>query len=309
MNAIKSIIIIALLVFAAGCVMEETARSDRMSIVTTLYPLYEFSKAVGGDKVDVLLLLPPGTEPHTYEPKPSDIIKMANADIFVYIGEEMEPWAEDILKGVDNPGLIVIDSIQNIGMIGHREEMHEHEEEEPEHGEHDPHIWLDFENDNKIIAAITNALALKDPKDAEFYSNNAAVYIARLNALDNKFREGLSDCRHDTFITGGHSAFSYLAERYGLEQISVFGLSPDAEPSPKKIVEIIEIADDKALSYIFFEELVNPKTAEVIAEEIGAQTLVLNPAGSLTKEQMQEETFISVMEKNLESLRIGLECG
>lgn len=309
MNAIKSLIIIALLVFAAGCVREDTAKSDKISIITTLYPLYEFSKTVGGDKADVLLLLPPGTEPHTYDPKPSDIIKIANADIFVYIGEHMEPWAEDILKGIDNQNIIVIDSSKDISMIGHEEEIHEHEEEMHEHGEHDPHIWLDFENDKQIITAITNALASKDPKHAEFYSNNAATYITRLNALDKKFREGLSDCRHDAFITGGHSAFSYLAHKYGLEQISVFGLSPDAEPSPKKVAEIIEIAKEKGLHYIFFEEIVNPKTAEVIADEIGAQTLVINPAASLNKKQMQEETFISIMEKNLESLRIGLGCG
>ncbi len=301
MNRILLIIIIASLFLISGCGQEQAGKSDKISIITTLYPLYEFSNAVGGEKADVLLLLPPGTEPHAYDPKPSDIRKIANADIFVYIGDDMEPWAKDILSGVDNPGLIVIDS-------SHGLEMRTHEGGHG-HGDHDPHIWLDFENDKHIITLIADALELKDLENKAYYNQNAEGYIAELDELDEKFSSGLADCQHNEFITGGHSAFSYLAERYGLEQISVFGLSPDAEPTPKRIVEMTELAKEKGFNYIFFEELVNPKTAQVIADEVGAETIVINPAASLTKDQMERgDTFISVMENNLESLRIGLGC-
>ncbi|MEA3514802.1 MAG: zinc ABC transporter substrate-binding protein [Nanoarchaeota archaeon] len=301
MKRIILIAIIASLFLISGCAEEQIGKSDQISIVTTLYPLYEFSKAAGGEKADVLLLLPPGTEPHAYDPKPSDIRRIANADIFVYTGDAMEPWAKDILTGIDNPGLIVIDS-------SHGLEMRKHEEDHG-HGKHDPHIWLDFENDKHIITSIADVLALKDSENKAYYNQNADDYVAKLDELDYKFSSGLADCEHNEFITGGHSAFSYLAQRYGLEQISVFGLSPDAEPTPKRIVEMTELAKEKGFNYIFFEELVNPKTAQVIADEVGAETLMINPAASLTKEQMEKGyTFISVMENNLENLRVGLGC-
>lgn len=301
MKRIILIIVLASLFLISGCAEEQIGKIDQISIVTTLYPLYEFSKAAGGENADVLLLLPPGTEPHAYDPKPSDIRRIANADIFVYIGDDMEPWAKDILTGIDNPGLIVIDSSNGLEMRTH--------EGHHEHGEHDPHIWLDFENDQHIITLVADALALKDPENKAYYNQNAENYVAELDKLDGKFSRGLADCEHNEFITGGHSAFSYLAQRYGLEQISVFGLSPDAEPTPKKIVEMTELAKEKGFNYIFFEELVNPKTAQVIADEVGAETIVISPAASLTKDQMERgDTFISVMENNLESLRIGLGC-
>lgn len=301
MNKILLITIITSLFLISGCAQEQVSQNDKVSIITTLYPLYEFSRAAGGEKVDVLLLLPPGTEPHAYDPKPSDIRKIANADIFVYIGDAMEPWAKDILEGINNPELIVIDS-------SHGLEMRTHEGGHG-HGEHDPHIWLDFENDKHIITSIADALALKDPENKAYYNQNAESYVLKLDELDDKFSRGLADCQHNEFITGGHSAFSYLAQRYGLEQISVFGLSPDAEPTPRKIAEMTELAKEKGFNYIFFEELVNPKTAQVIADEVGAETLMINPAASLTKEQMERsDTFISVMENNLESLKIGLGC-
>ncbi len=309
-----SVLVVAVLL-VAGCVNNiQKGPKGKISAVTTLFPLYEFAKEVGGDKVDVTLLLPPGAEAHTFEPTPSVIQKINDADIFVYIGAGMEPWAQDIIEGSQNKNLVILDASSKVTLLksqGQDDPEHGFEEQDNEHhqGEYDPHIWLDFDNDKKIIDAISQALAQKDQKNAGFYMENAEDYKAKLSALEKKYGEGLSDCKQKEFITGGHNAFGYLAHKYGLESISAFGVSPDSEPTPQKIKRIIDLTKEHNIKYIYFETLVNPKMAETIAQEANAKTLVLNPAGNLLKEQFQQGvTFISLMEENLENLKIGLEC-
>jgi len=291
--------------------------SEGVLIVTTLYPLYEFSREVGQDKVDVTLLLPPGAEAHTFEPKPSDIKKINNADIFLYIGAGMEPWAHDIIEGSNNLHLSLIDASSKVNLLKsgeheeheHEEEEHEHEGEEHEHGEYDPHIWLDFENDQKIIIAIAESLSEKDPANKDFYMKNANDYNAELGKLHTNYTTSLSNCKQKEFISGGHNAFSYLAHKYNLQTISAFGISPDSEPTPQKIKEIVDLTKEHGIKYIYFEKLVSPKMAETIATEADAKTLILNPGHNLQKEQFEQGiTFISLMEENLENLKIGLEC-
>ncbi|MFH1432568.1 MAG: zinc ABC transporter substrate-binding protein [archaeon] len=317
-----SVLIVAVLL-VAGCVNNVQKESkDKMTIVTTLFPLYEFAKEVGGEKIDVTLLLPPGAEAHTFEPKPSDIQKINNADVFLYIGAGMEPWAHDIVEGSNNKDLLLLDASSKVTLLKSEEhdeheheaeEEHDHEseehEEEHQHGEYDPHIWLDFENDEKIVDAIAQTFAQKDPKNSEFYIKNAQGYNAKLSSLNQKYSDGLSNCKQKEFISGGHNAFAYLAHKYNLESISAFGISPDSEPTPQKIKEIVDLTKEHGIKYIYFEKLVNPKMAETIAQEANAKTLVLNPAHNLLKEQFQQEvTFISLMEENLQNLKIGLEC-
>jgi len=318
--------------------------TEKVTIVTTLFPLYEFTKEVGGDKVEVTLLLPPGAEAHTFEPKPSDIIKINKADIFLYNGEGMEPWAHDILEGINNDKLIIIDASSKVKLLSSYGEEHEHDEleahdhddethtedehnetethkhdeteiydhddkEDHHHGEYDPHIWLDFSNDEKIVRAIAEALSSIDSNNSEAYNKNAENYIASLRQLDTEYSEGLKDCNHNEFITGGHAAFTYLANKYNLEAISAFGISPDSEPTPQKIKEIVDLTRRHNIKYIFFEKLVNPKMTETIASEANAKTLILNPAHNLLKEQFDSNvSFIDLMNENLVNLKTGLEC-
>jgi len=307
--------------------MTTTQNNEKIVIVTTLFPLYEFAKEAGGDNVEVTLLLPPGSEAHTFEPKPSDIIKINEADIFLYVGAGMEPWAHDILTGVNNKDLIIIEASSKAELIKSGESEHMHEEyyteeehtaeeethadteEGHHHDEYDPHIWLDFSNDKKIISAIAQTLIQIDSNNEEYYKSNANSYIAKLNELDSAYSNSLTDCNHKEFITGGHNAFAYLAHKYSLESISAFGISPDSEPTPQKIKEIVDLTKEHNIKYIFFEKLVNPKMAETIAQEAGATTLILNPAHNLLKEQFdQNVSFISLMKENLENLKTGLEC-
>lgn len=294
---------------------------NKINVVTTLFPFNEFTKEIGKDNVNTYLLLPPGSDAHSFEPKPSDIIRIEKADIFIYTGEQMEPWVHNILEGINNKNLIIIDASSIIkNKIEHNhdehEEEHEHTDieeeyshEEHEHDEYDPHIWLDFENDIEIINSIKEKLIKLDYENIEFYDNNSNEYIEKLKNLDELFKIKLSDCKHRKFITGGHNSFGYLTNKYNLSYISAFGLSPDSEPTPKTIKSIIDLSRENDIKHIFFEKMVNPKIAETIASEIGSDVLVLNPGHNLLKEELEEnKTFIKVMEENLDNLIIGLEC-
>jgi zinc transport system substrate-binding protein len=232
--------------------------------------------------------------------------------VFIYIGRAMEPWAEDLLKATRGANLKIVEASKGLQLLEAKNlpqessprYKHTHEEQI------DPHVWLDFSLDGKIIEAIAAAFGEKDPQNASWYRTNGESYHARLEALDKKFEAALSSCRHRQIILGGHSAFAYLAKRYGLQQIPLYGISPNAEPTPKKLTEIIHAAKIHRVKYIFFEEMVNPKLARVLAQEAGLQTLALYNGANLTRDQLkQKATFLGLMEKNLENLRQGLDCG
>lgn len=292
----------------AGCIENQYApkqTTEKLSIVTTIYPLYEFAKEVGKDKVEVTLLLPPGAEAHTFEPKPSDIIKINKAQLFIYTGAGMEPWAEDILQGIDNKKLITLNSSKQVNLISLQEETHEHNHSEG----YDPHIWLDFSNDTTIVISIAEELSKIDANNSQTYLQNAENYIKKLNELDKEYSKTLSTCKHQELVTGGHSAFGYLAKKYNLQMFSASNIAPDSEPTPQKIKEIIDLIKNHGIKYIYYEELVNPNIAQAIANETTTKILILNPFANLTKEKFDNNiTFIQIMKDNLESLKIGLEC-
>lgn len=289
--------------------------SEKISIITTLFPQYDFAKAIGGDKVDVTLLLPPGIEAHAYEPKPSDIAKINSAKIFVYTGEFMEPWAHDIIKSAGK-NVEVVDASIGIKMIQEKNEYeqkeisrHEPEKKYDRNGGVDPHIWLDFDNAKTMAKNIAQALARIDPKNAEYYQNNLQSYQDKLTQLDNSYRDTLSSCKTKTIIHGGHYTFGYLAKRYDLEYVSAQGFSPDSEPTAKDMIALTEQIKKNNIQYIFSEELVNPKITETLARETNAKLLLLNGAHNLTKEDYESDaTFISLMENNLKNLSLGLNC-
>jgi zinc transport system substrate-binding protein len=284
----------------------------KLGVVTTLFPLQEFAVAVGGDRAQVALLLPPGAEPHAWEPKPSDLAKIQKADVFIYIGQAMEPWAVDLLKASRGDALKIVEASKGLHLLEikdpHRESSpaHKHGREE----RIDPHVWMDFSLDGKIIEAIASAFAEKDPANASHFRARAMEYRSRLEALDEKYQIVLARCRHRQIILGGHSAFAYLARRYSLQQVPLYGISPNAEPTPKRLTEVIQAAKSHGVKFIFFEEMVNPKLARVLAQEAGLQTLVIYGGANLTRDQLKQKvTFLELMEKNLENLRQGLDCG
>jgi zinc transport system substrate-binding protein len=274
--------------------------AERLTVVTTLFPLYEFAREVGGEAVDVSLLLPAGAEPHTWEPKPSDIAKINDSDDFIYLGEEMEPWIASLIKAIPKEELLVLEVIEDLASPRNT----------PGSLSHDPHVWLDFAAASLIVTYMADSLSDAFPDRETYFQDNAEMYNEKLNELDDLYFRSLRKCRPRTFVFGGHAAFGQLAARYDLNQISIYSTSPDSEPSPKLVTAIVRTIRDKRLKVVYFEDLVNPRLSRVVAREAGVSTLSLNPGGNLTEAQWEKgTTFISLMEENLVNLMKGWRCG
>jgi zinc transport system substrate-binding protein len=305
-----------MLVWNACQRQEQIPAADKLKVVTTLFPLYDFARNVGREKVEVSLLLPPGVEPHSFEPTPNDIVRVNKANVFIYTNKFMEPWATDILRGAGRGDLLVVDSSTGVTFLPAGEQGREAGERVGEHREErrhalgmDPHIWLSIPNAEKMVDNIAAGLAHADPVNRDFYHRNAEAYKSELKRLDRKFREGLSACKTRMFLHGGHYAFGYLADGYRLTYISAYAVSADAEPTPGRLVKLINIMKSHSLHFIFTEELISPRTAKIIAEETGATILKLHGIHNVSREEMERgATYLSLMEQNLENLRKGLQC-
>lgn len=311
-SKVLPVIICLLVLFGnASCEKKEEKVSGegKLKVVTSLFPLYDFARNVGGQKTEVTLLLPPGVEPHSFEPRPGDVFRLNKADVFIYTGTFMEPWVDDMVKGLQNEHLLVIDAsagitLREIGGTVERRDSRGHEA-----GRIDPHIWLDLSKAQKMVETIVGGFVEKDPANRDLYLKNGETYEAKLAELDRAFSAGLSGCKKDIILHGGHFAFNYLAQRYHLKYRSAYKGSPDAEPSPGDVLNISKAIQQYGLKHVFYEELITPKVAETIARETGASLLKLHGAHNITKEEMESGiTFISLMEQNLKNLRIGLQC-
>jgi zinc transport system substrate-binding protein len=308
-QAIIVFICIALVFSLISCKQkyQQERGGKNITVVATLFPLYDFARHIGKDKAEVVLLIPPGAEPHSFEPRPRDILKIHKADIFLYTGKAMEPWIEEILKGISGQKPLIIDSAKGIKIAG------EHNDERNgghEQGTGDPHIWLDFSNAEKMVDTILDGFVRADPSNREFYMQNAEAYKQQLQLLDKKYSDSLASCKKRILIHGGHFAFGYLARRYDLQYLSAYqGFAPNAEPTPQNMIALMKKLRSNNLHFVFYEELVMPRLAETIARETGAGLLMLNAAHNVTKEELEKGiTFTSLMEQNLENLTRGLEC-
>ena len=309
--ALAAVIAISIVIVALLADKSEKRQDGRVSVIATIFPVYDFVRAVGGDRVTVSMLMPPGTEAHSYEPKPSDIGKLNKAGLFVFMGDDMEPWASDLTAGLGPEGPKVLEAGQGVPVLLLESEEHSHGEGSVEgHGDgngHDPHIWLDFTNASYIVGRIAEVLSDIDPEGTGYYSANAADYVAKLADLDAAFREAVEGSSTRVIVHGGHYAFGYLANRYGLEYVAAQGLSPDSEPGPKQLMQLMEVIKQTGAKYIFYEELVEPKMAKAISEETGIGMLLLHAGHNVSKQQFESgATFLDLMRGNLENLRIGL---
>ena len=276
----------------------------RILVITTLFPLYDMARNIGGDKAEVSLLLPPGVEPHSFEPKPDDVVRIDKADVFIYTGKFMEPWAEDIIKGVTNKNLLVIDASQGTRMIP----AVFHDADEPA-GSLDPHIWMDFDNAKIMVSNIVKALQTKDSANSSYYERKAGDYNNKLSELDSSYKETLATCKSKEIIYGGHYAFGYLAKRYGLKYIAAQGISPDAEPTVNDMVNLVKQIRKDKIKYIYYEELTSPKIAETLAKETNVKLLSLNAAHNVTRDQVaQGVSFFDILQQDLDNMKVGLEC-
>lgn len=264
----------------------------RVEVVAAFYPLAEAARQVGGDQVDVSDLTPTGAEPHDLELTPDQVDAIDEADVVVVMGHDFQPAIEDIAERRAGATVFVLDALPSAT-----------------DGKLDPHVWLDPQLMQEIVAAVENALAEADPGNAATYAANSRDYRGLLRALDGEYASGLADCRRDEIVTA-HDAFGWLARRYGLEQISIAGISPDQEPSPDRIAELADLAERDGVTTIFTETLVSPSLAETLAREAGGlETRTLNPLEGLTDDEAGAGAgYISVMRDNLEALRDALGC-
>jgi len=288
-----------------ACGEDGTAAGDhsRLQVVASFYPLAEAAERVGGDQVDVSNLTPAGSEPHDLELSPDQVDRIDEADLVVYLGAGFQPAVEDVVERADVRSLDLIDIVR-LEAAGEQGS----DEAEGLEGGLDPHFWLDPTRMVDAADAIEAALADASPDDAAAFATNADAYRDELTALDAEYADRLASCERHEIVTS-HAAFHYLAERYGLEQLAISGVSPESEPDPERLAELSDLIDDHGVTTVFYETLVPPDLAETLAREAGVDTAVLDPIEGLSDDAIDNgASYVSVMEENLASLREALGC-
>lgn len=315
---------------------EANTESD-LKVYASVYPIYDFAKKIAGDKIDVEMIMPQGTEPHGWEPDSNAIKNLENADMFIYNGAGLESWTDKVIDSLSNKDLKVVEASQAVDLMksthSHDEEDHdhnheavenhnheaiennhnnevvenrnheeEHEHEGHNHGPMDPHVWISPKNAKIEMENIKNAFVELDKENADYYESNYQKYAKMLDELDAKYSEKLSNLPNKTIVVS-HEAYGYLCKDYGLTQIGVKGVNAETEADAKKMAEIINYIKENKITTIFTEELIDPKVSKIIAEETGCQVKVLSPIEGLSEEQIKNnEDYFSIMEKNLENL-------
>lgn len=317
---------------AAACSDKPTdADPERVEVVAAFYPLQFLAQQIGGDAVTVSNLVKPGAEPHDVELSPSQVGDVAGAELIVYL-EGFQPQVDEAVQQNAADRAFDVTTVEPLldatadshdhdhgqegeGEAGH-EDDHGHEDEgggktpeDPDHaveaGRTDPHLWLDPTRLATVGDQLADRLAQTDPEHADDYTARATELRGRLEQLDAEFTAGLETCQRREIVVS-HTAFGYLTTRYQLEQIGITGLSPEHEPSPQRLAEVIEEAKEHQATTIFFETLVSPKVAETIASQVGAETAVLDPLEGLAADNNGD--YFSVMRANLATLQTALDC-
>ncbi|HZG58083.1 metal ABC transporter substrate-binding protein [Paenibacillus sp.] len=319
----------------AGCATQGGAtQSDKVNVVTSFFPLYDFARTIGGERVHAINMIPAGVEPHDWTPKSQDMKNIARAQVFVYQGAGFEGWTDDVLGGLDTQGVVIVEASRGIELIeaseeagdahaheeaAHAEEEHAHEEEEHaeeehaheeeahaeeghDHGAYDPHTWLSPRSALQMAANILEGLQTADPAHAAEYEANYEALKAELTALDAAYTDRLSAAANKEMVVS-HQAFGYLARDYGVTQMPMMGIAAESEPTAQDLKRISEFVKEHDVKYIFTEELVSSRLAETLAKDLGVETLPLHPLEGLTQaEAAAGETYISLMKKNLDQL-------
>jgi zinc transport system substrate-binding protein len=273
------LILIAVAIAGSGCGAGGRAGSGRESVVASFYPLAYAAQLVGGRAVRVDNLTPSGAEPHDLELTPRAVADVQRADVVLFLGHGFQPAVSD---AVDGAGGRTVDLLAGLPLRAS-----------------DPHVWLDPQLYARIVRRVGAVLGRPA---------RVAAPIARLRALDGEFRRGLAHCARREIVTS-HAAFGYLAERYGLRQVAITGVTPESEPAPQDLARVVDAVRRTHATTVFFETLVSPRLAETVAREVGARTAVLDPIEGLTaSEQARGDTYFTLMRRNLLALRKALGC-
>ncbi len=300
MKKLISIFMCVVILACAGCSQGAT-ESGKIKITATLFPQYDFARIIGGEKVDVTLLLPAGQESHLYDPSPADMAKISESDIFIYTGDVMEGWAGDIAASVGE-NVNILDVSRNIELYKNRDD-HEHEHAL------DPHIWLDFENAQKMCVNIATELILLSPDDADYFTDNLTNLVNEIGLLEQEYAALFSQEQTKDLIFGGRFSVGYLTRRYNMKYQSAYdSCSANSEPSVKDIARLSDYVKSNDIKVVFCEEFSDPKIAREIAKANNAEVLTLHSCHNTSAEERKMgATYLSIMQQNLENLRKGLQ--
>jgi zinc transport system substrate-binding protein len=289
----------ALAVAAAACRARTPASGQ--SAVATIFPVYVTLKEVAGARVDVRLLVQPGMEAHSFEPRPQDAETAASSRVFAYAGDVMEPWARNFARGLGG-GVNIFDMSAGTKLL-------KPPLSSSSGAAYDPHYWLDFDNAAVMAQNAQRALSAAFPADAAYFAANSAGVGKKLSALDAEYKKRLSSCKSRTLIYAGHFSFGYLAARYNLDYHALGDISPEAEPSAGKIAALVMAAKAAGAKTVFAEEMASPRFANLVAAETGASVVVLNPMHEISPADFAGGAdYFSIMETNLDRIAQGLQC-
>ncbi len=307
--------------------------SNKLTVVATLFPQYDFAREIAGDKADIVLLLPPGMESHSFEPTPGDIITIHNSDIFLYTGDEMEPWVSGIVDNMKEPNGDAVPVIADLskGIELHKDEHnHTHEEEPCTDETHDhedgyihsdealiidkhnhtynPHIWTSPVLAMTMVENIIQAFVTADPANASYYEANGQNYLAKLHKLDHHFREIVEHADFDTVYVGSKFSLLYFMEEYGLHYVAAYdSCEEEAEPSIKRVVSMIKSMKEAGITAVYYQELIEPYIADTIAEAAGGETYLFHSCHNVSRDDFESGvTYLSLMEQNAINLEKGL---
>ncbi len=309
-------------------IKKQLKSTDKLSIYTTVYPLQYFAERIGGEYVDVSSIYPPGANEHTFEPTQKDMMTLADADMFFYIGLGLEGFVEKAKKTLANENVKLVATADHVSeeklhiSTGHvhaegEEDDHGHEEHDEEeasdllidhsgHG-HDSHVWLSPVISQDLAAVIKDELVAAMPEQEALFTENYEALVAELEELHANFEAMAAQTTQKTFFVS-HAAFGYIAGHYGFSQVPVAGLNSQSEPSQKELTKIVDLAKKENIQYIFFEQNVSSNLTEVIQNEVGADSLILHNLSVLTADDIKNgETYFTLMEKNMEALKTALQ--
>ena len=301
-------LLLALLLLFSLCACAKTqdkTDSGKIKIVATIFPQYDFARAIAGDLADITMLLAPGEETHTYDPSPADIITIQDADIFIYGGGESDTWMNGVLDSIDTSAMTLISLMEVCELLESDDHDHEHSHEELPY---DEHVWTSPINSKSIVEAISNALCAIDPNNADTYRSNRDEYLGKLDALDAKFRDVVSNASCDTLIFGDRFPLIYFAHEYGLDYHAAFpGCASNTEPSAATVAELIDEVKTAGIPIVFKIELSNGQVAQSIAEAAGARVETFYTCHTVSKDDFENgETYLTLMEKNIPLLKEAL---
>ncbi|MCM3691722.1 metal ABC transporter solute-binding protein, Zn/Mn family [Neobacillus niacini] len=333
-SQLVSFSVLAFGLILSGCAktgtVNKNAEKDKetLTVYTTIYPLQDFTKKIGGEFVDVQSIYPPNVDAHTYEPSTKEMIALANSDLFIYTGAGIEGFAEKAAETLNKEDVLVLKAAEGIELMEstHSNEHHEdedehaesevhenehteseaHDEEEHDHGDLDPHVWLDPILSIDLANNIKNSLSELMPGHATEFEANFKQLKNELENLDQEFKTTIESSKTKNLLVS-HAAYGYWEKRYGIETIAITGLSPTQEPTQKELQAIIEESTEHNIHYVIFEQNVSPKIAKIIQEEIGAKSLSLHNLEAVTEENIkQKDDYFSIMRKNLETIKKAL---